>query len=444
MANRSATTSNGSISASPNPTGRRARGPEHFASETAAFEFPGLPEGENHTEIGELLETLGNRSGWSAGLINHFTMLLDWTRPQDWRAGAQPIVWLSVRETAAKLGISTSQVRRNEARLHEIGALSWKDSPNHRRFGSRDSAGAIVEAWGVSLAPAAALLPDLRRLARDHKDDRAQWKYLRHRIAACRANILAAVNTALKNGAFADPEAQSWRNLVAEAAGRITPHTPHTTLERRLRELDHLDAALQDELAGDDEDPAEQPDMHATETEDACPGTHIRMPPLDYTTKISGDLFTTVAGAASREGERVAEPDPAHILAGPGLDNIPINAFLAILPPIIRLRLPHADYGWPELIEAGYHASGELGVSRHAWSEACGELGPERAVVALAIVASKRDRGLIRKNPGAYFRGMTRKHVSGELHLRNSIFGLRQKERSERGLGDTVGQGRAP
>ncbi len=51
----------------------------------------------------------------SEALVKHFILLLNWSRPQDWRPGAQPIVWLSVRETAHKLGISTSQVRRNEA-----------------------------------------------------------------------------------------------------------------------------------------------------------------------------------------------------------------------------------------------------------------------------------------------------------------------------------------
>ena len=108
-----------------------------------------------------------------------------------------------------------------------------------------------------------------------------------------------------------------------------------------------------------------------------------------------------------------------------------------------RTPEPHPNYGWPELIRAAYHASGETGISQHASSEACTELRPKRAVVALAIVAGKKKQGMIRKNPGAYFRGMTRKHVAGELHLRNSIFGLRQKERRGRGPGDTAGPGRA-
>ena len=146
MPNRTDSPSTAPAGRSPNPSGRRRRDPRHFASETAASEFPGLPEGVSHEEIGDLLDTLGNRSGWSAALIKHFKLLLEWTRPQDWLPGKQPIVWLSVSETAWKLGISKSQVRRNEARMHGFGALAWNDSPNHRRFGCRDATGEIVEA----------------------------------------------------------------------------------------------------------------------------------------------------------------------------------------------------------------------------------------------------------------------------------------------------------
>ena len=52
-----------------------------------------------------------------------------------------PIVWLSVAETAFRLSISTSQVRRNEAAMHRLGAIAWKDSPNHRRHGELTMAG---------------------------------------------------------------------------------------------------------------------------------------------------------------------------------------------------------------------------------------------------------------------------------------------------------------
>ena len=441
MPNRTENTSARSASPSRNPTGRRPRGPEHFSSEATAAHFPGLPEGESHREIKDLLEQLGRRSGMSEPLIKHLILLLNWSRPQDWQPGAQPIVWLSVKETAHKLGISTSQVRRNEATLHEKGAIAWKDSPNHRRFGYRDATGTITEAWGVNLAPAAALLPELRRLAQDYDDDRARWKFLRTRISACRANILSAIATALKNRTLDEREARAWRNLVAEAEGHIKTGTPLSALERRLRELDHLDAALQAELASNPDTPAEPVDNPVSDNVDACQGTHPRRPPLDDTTNESGFEKTTVAGEADREGDGVAKPDPCDVLRGDGPDDIPIREFLAIIPPIVRLRLPYPQYGWPDIVEAAYGAAGELGISNHAWAEACGELGRERAAVAVTIVAAKAERGLVRK-PGGYLVGMTRKNVAGALRLRNSIFGLRHEKHAGAGADATAGQGR--
>ena len=208
-----------------------------------------------------------------------------------------------------------------------------------------------------------------------------------------------------------------------------------------MRELDHLDAALQAELSGEPEPLSEPVDNSVSDTVDACQGAHPRRPPLDYTTKKSGFVRTTVAGPAGREGGAVAKPDPCDVLRGDGPDDIPIREFLAIMPPIVRLRLPYPEYGWPDIVEAAYGAAGELGISNHAWTEACGELGRARAAVAVTIVAAKAERGLVRK-PGGYLVGMTRKNVAGALRLRNSIFGLRHEKDAGAGANATAGQGR--
>ena len=98
-------------------------------------------------------------------------------------------------------------------------------------------------------------------------------------------------------------------------------------------------------------------DNPAADTVDACQGTQLRRPPLDYTTNESGLEKTTVAGAAGREGGGVAKPDPRDTLARPDLDDIPISAFVAIMPPIVRLRLPDRGYAWPDIVDAAYRLS---------------------------------------------------------------------------------------
>ena len=65
------------------------------------------------------------------------------------------------RDAASQLGISERQVWNRESALHALGALTWNDSGNQKRYGQRDKeTGAIKYAFGVDLSPLAALLPD--------------------------------------------------------------------------------------------------------------------------------------------------------------------------------------------------------------------------------------------------------------------------------------------
>lgn len=444
-----------SPSSSPNPSGRRPRGPAHFASEDAAAAFDGLPEGASHYELADLLEAVGARAGWSAPLVAHFTLLLRWTTPGDWLPGAQPIVWLSVAETAARLGVSTSQVRRNEAAMHRMGALAWKDSSNHRRYGYRNEAGEIEAAWGVNLAPAASLIPQLRLLLQDAAEDRARLRYLRHTVAGARARILAALSTGLQDGLLDTASAEAWRRLIDEASRQSRATLSECELEDRLHQLDHLDAVLRQDLTGtptpadnvaqetgDNPDEfAGEPQMRAEAGTDACPGTHPCLPPLDYSTT-DPVLRNRVGRGPGREGEAVGDPDIPPPPAPARPLGLPVRAWLEILPDRIRDHLCEPRPEWPDIVDAAGRVAADLGVSTHAWGEACRTLGRERAAMALSIVAIKHDEGLIR-SPGGYFRGMTRKGAAGALDLDATVFGLRDRRRRSEARNAAVGEATA-
>ena len=446
MPNRFRTPSN-EHSSSPNPTGRRPRGPAHFVSERTAAAFHGLPEGDSHHEIGDLLDAVGATAGWSPALVDHFQLLLDWTRPVDWLPGSRPIVWLSVAETAFRLGISTSQVRRNEAAMHRLGAIAWKDSPNHRRYGTRNDAGEIEDAWGVNLAPAAALVPELRKLLERRSEDRTRQRHLRHAVAGARGRLVAAIETALAAARLDAASAEAWRRLVAEAAGDKQDRLYVDDLERRLHRLDHLDIVLQDELAAEEkpvepspagepetipdavENPAEPVETHAEASADACQGTHPCLPPLDYTTT-DPSLRKTVDRGSGREGEGVAGSGPPGPTPQPTAEpaRVPVGAFWEILPDRVRDWLHEPQASWPDIVDAARLAAGGLGISDHAWTEACNALGRRDAAVAVSIIAIKHDQGSIH-SPGGYLRGMTEKGQAGELDLRATIFGLQDRKR---------------
>ena len=204
------------------------------------------------TRSGILLDAVGATAGWSPALVDHFQLLLDWTRPVDWLPGSRPIVWLSVSETAYRLGISTSQVRRNEAAMHRLGAIAWKDSPNHRRYGTRNDAGEIEDAWGVNLAPAAALVPSFASFSERRSEDRDPAAPSPPRRRRRPRTPRHGDRDRSRRGRFDACSAEAWRRLVAEAAGDKQDRLYLDDLERRLHRLDHLDIVLQDELAAEE------------------------------------------------------------------------------------------------------------------------------------------------------------------------------------------------
>ena len=217
-----------------NPAGCRARTAPHYRAEARAAAFEGLPSGVSPHAIVDLLERAGRHCGWTSQLIAHFKLLIDYTRPQDWERGARPVVWLTVREAADRLGLSESQVRRNEAALMRLGALAFRDSGNHRRFGHRDGDGGITNAYGLDLSPAAALLAELTVLAETLARDREEWYRLKHALSASRRRVRAALHGAIHDRRIGDTAADMLFTELAGLGARVRSHTALDELRRRL------------------------------------------------------------------------------------------------------------------------------------------------------------------------------------------------------------------
>ncbi len=110
-------------------------------------------EAINHLkQIGTKLPHKAGKPKWTNALIRHMEMLICTTQERDW-TDRKPIVWLSVEGTAHRLGIGRNQVNHNEKMLFQLGALTWTDSGNYKRFGKRDERGRIITAYGVILHP---------------------------------------------------------------------------------------------------------------------------------------------------------------------------------------------------------------------------------------------------------------------------------------------------
>ncbi len=433
-----------------NPSGGRERSPVHKQAERGAESFLGLPEGIKRFEILAVLRRVGLEDGWTRGLISHYELLLTYTRESDWAPGGRPVVWLSVEKAAQQLGISPRQVRRNERRMMELGALAFRDSPNHRRFGRRDGEGRIVEAYGLDLSPAAALLPRLARLEQTLVRNRAEWRRLKREIGTARKGIRAAIEWALEHQRVSDEIAETlWQGLQGFAE-RIRAETPLDGLRQRLAELRAFDARLW-RLIGEDR-PVDPPgdnspnddndlpaNMSATGDRYVRPGGHPCPPPLDDNTNLVPDQGIPVSGGEAAAGPARDEGGAAvaahrHPPGRGGEEGgrhgdvprprVSWDNLLAILPPGLRHRLPLDEHpSWSSLIDAAGEHAAELGISPHAWGEACRAMGREGAAMAVIVVAAKHHRGEVRR-PGGYLRALTARAGTGELHLARSVYGL--------------------
>lgn len=117
---------------------------------------------------------------------------MSFTRDIDWEEGSRPIVYQSLAKTALDMGVSERQIQILEKQLFEVGALTWHDSGNHRRYGQRcEETGQILFAYGAELTPLAYLKAELQdKLHEKQLYDKA-WMETKRQISYYRRQIRA-------------------------------------------------------------------------------------------------------------------------------------------------------------------------------------------------------------------------------------------------------------
>lgn len=114
--------------------------------------------------------------------------------------------------------------------------------------------------------------------------------------------------------------------------------------------------------------------------------------------------------------------------------------FLIQVAPAFRDWVGSARPVWEEMAEVAAYVCSDLGVSKHAWGQACVLLGRMEAVTVLAAVAARHAAGQVR-SPGGLLRRMVELHGEGKLRLDRTLFGLADGLRKGRS-GEIPGQGR--
>lgn len=120
-----------------------------------------------------------------------------------------------------------SQIKNLNRHLIELGLITMRDSPNGKRYGRRDKAGRIIEAYGFDLSPLAVRQAEFRASA---EKGRARFEAMRHwrrRATIAWKGIEQIAETAAELGL----PAETWRQPAMEAR----------QMARRLARIERLE-----------------------------------------------------------------------------------------------------------------------------------------------------------------------------------------------------------
>ena len=210
--------------------------------------------------IGTKLPHEEGKPRWTDGLIRHLEMLVSMTQERDWHDG-RPIVWMSVQETADRLGISSAQVNEHENALLKLGAVYFDDSANYKRWGRRNERGRIIEAYGINLSPLGRLTNHLRNMDELMAGKRQAWRQAKSAYSGVRRYIKQLLISERGNEIALESALTEFESLVANMKSR--PRTRTEDYQAWLAKLegfrDHLEALLDDPIEVPYEMPCEQP-----------------------------------------------------------------------------------------------------------------------------------------------------------------------------------------
>lgn len=418
--------------------GLRRLSPAMLATDDIAARFGDLPLDATRGQVLAAFKRAAPYLGITPRLVHFVDLLFSWSLEQDWENGARPIVWPSNALLQEELGLGRTQVKCLIRCSIELGLITAVDSPTGKRYGHRDSRGRIVDAYGFSLAPLGVRFEEFAAAAEAAREEREARKALRRRLTIAGKAVAQLAET----GQDYDVAGEDWPALVETAreiaaVGRQAETLAEleaavTSLERRREAAESL---VKDALFSVESDPTEpeyRPHITITnylssdyksdtKTKNHRPHEFIndQEPNPSTRTEPCKAWQAKPQGQAARSRFDSANDELAFDTAASGIR----PSHLVEISNSIEVYLGQEEATWPNLIEAAYMVRHDLGVSQHAWADACRRMGRNAAAACIALIDSKR---LEIASPGGYLRAMTQKHVDGDLNLPRSFYGLRR------------------
>jgi replication initiation protein RepC len=289
-------------------------------------------------------------------------------------------------------GMADSTLRRNLAELVSCGLIIRRDSPNGKRFARKGRGGAVVEAFGFSLAPLLTRAEEFQNAAEQVRAGIAALKLMRERITLHRRDIHKLVEAAIDEGVPGD-WGTLWRRFRA-VVETIPRRAGLSELEAIVAELtalhDQVDSMLESFM--NSRNPSANESQSERQQSDSNTDCTFEFEP------------------ALEQSRAAVEPVsvPAEKPKG-----YPIGLVLRACPEIADYAV-HGIGSWRDLMTTAVQVRGYLGVSPSAYEEACHVMGQEVAAIVIACILQRAQHI---NSAGGYLRVLTEKARAGEFSV---------------------------
>lgn len=417
--------------------------------------FEGLENDIQPLQLLSLVKQAGKEAGFTSKMIvllEHYMIL---TRSCDWEEGSQPIVYKSLSATAMDLGISERHVQRLEKQLFDVGALTWNDSGNCKRYGQRcKETGRILYAFGVDLSPLAYLKGQLENIIHERKLYRDAWMETKRQISWYRSQIKSVLSEMFDlNHDRAGEFLLSYEAIATRYSTKTPLESMRSLLKRHNVLYDDVLAVLQTSYKEDkitkESCKTDSRVVHKKDTnknqfnklntsrspdklELRCFQERSNEDSESYPeTKDLKDRSLQSRDQRAFNTEDESSGDTQSLISKTGLQHLTSKQLLNAASPrfVERIPLHNRAISLDDVVEAAYSLKSELFVSQASWGKACQLLTRYGAAVCLLLVdqATQRENNPVR-SPAAYFNAMITRAGVGELHLHKSIFGLLKRD----------------
>ncbi len=440
------------------PGGGRIASPKLRHSLEQCEDFEGLEEKVSRYDLLLLVKRAGKKAGFSPRMIALLDYYMSFTRDIDWEEGSRPIVYQSLARTALDMGVSERQIQILEKQLFEVGALTWHDSGNHRRFGQRCSeTGQIMFAYGAELTPLAYLKTELQdKLHEKQLYDKA-WMETKRQISWYRRQIRAILLEA-ESGA-----GESGEEFTLDKADLLDFSNRYERIAISIRT--YMDLICLRELLGKHKDLYEILSVKTSEydqgvfnssknneitkkdsSKDDSNDVHYKYTNKKQLNKLStrrtspnflqegvgrnpqnqSNIGSKGEGSKKEEHKEESSDEQSTILST-GLQHVTLKQLLNISSDRLKGELPvePRPMNANDFVEAAYRLNRTLGISQSSWGHACMTLSRVGAAVCVILTdqANLREENRVMK-PGAYFNAMVNRAKSGDLKLHKSVMGM--------------------